>query len=203
MPDMPAETMKKIGLTGSMGAGKSSVIAILKEAGITVLDCDAINAKLLQKGEAGYCQLVTAFGTSLLNDEKEIDKQRMSTYIFQDVQKKTQAEAILHPLIKEEINRQLHMHEREALVVVEVPLLFEVHWEDFFDEVWVVSCDKSILLERLKKYRHIDQAEAKRRLAHQMPQEEKIAKADVVFYNNSNKENLQRQICDILKVTRR
>ena len=70
--------MKKIGLTGVMGAGKSSVIAILKEKGITVLDCDAINAKLLEKGEEGYLNLIATFGNQLLDEHEELDKQLMS-----------------------------------------------------------------------------------------------------------------------------
>ena len=127
----------------------------------------------------------------------------MSDLIFKDPLHKQQAEAILHPLIKAKIEQELLLHADEKIVVVEVPLLFEVGWEAFFDAVWVVACENSLLLERLMKYRHISQAEAKRRLAHQMSQEAKIAKADVVLYNNSNKENLERQICDILKVIRR
>ena len=192
--------MKKIGLTGVMGAGKSSVIELLKKQGITVLDCDCINAQLLKKGEKGYCGLVSCFGDCLLDESREIDKQKMSDVIFSNKDKKAQAEAILHPLIKEGIFKALKQHEKEAIVVVEVPLLFEVQWQDSFDEVWVVSCQKEILLERLMKYRHIDQKEALRRLAHQISQEEKEAMADVVFYNNSTKENLNRQICDILNV---
>jgi len=85
------------------------------------------------------------------------------------------------------------------MVVVEVPLLFEVKWEAFFDEIWVVASDEELLFQRLLKYRGVSTKEAKRRLARQMPQNEKIARADVVFYNNSDKENLKRQIYDILK----
>lgn len=195
--------MKKIGLTGIMGAGKSSVIQILKDNGIVVLDCDRINAHLLEKGEAGYLALVDKFSNQILDENHEISKQKMSDLIFSDKENKACAEGILHPLIKQEITIQLNQHRNEDLVVVEVPLLFEVGWESFFDEVWVVSCDKEILLERLQAFRHISKEEATRRLANQMPQEIKIKKADVVFYNNSNKENLKRQICDILKVNRR
>lgn len=195
--------MKKIGLTGVMGAGKSSVIEILKENGIIVLDCDRINAQLLEKNEAGYTALVAAFSTIILDEHDEISKQKMSDIIFSNQENRKRAEGILHPLIKEEITRQVKQHEDQDLLVVEVPLLFEVKWESFFDEVWVVACDHHLLLERLQAFRHISKEEATRRLAHQMSQEEKISKADVVFYNNSNKENLKRQICDILKVNRR
>lgn len=182
-----------------MGAGKSSVIAILQEAGIPVLDCDAINAHLLEKGEDGYRQLVETFGKRLLKEDGTFDKQRMSDLIFADVQKKAQAEALLHPLIQRDIKAALQTYAQKELVVVEVPLLFEVHWESFFDEVWVIACDEELLLQRLVKYRHVSIDEAKRRLAHQMPQEAKIKRADVVLYNNSDKESLRQQICAILK----
>ena len=195
--------MKKIGLTGVMGAGKSSVIELLKEQEVIVLDCDKINADLLEKDAKGYNALVACFGTEILDENQRISKQKMSDVIFTNQEHKKQAEAILHPLIKEEIFYQIKQYQDQDIVVVEVPLLFEVHWESFFDEVWVVGCKEEILLERLQQFRHVSLEEAKRRLHAQMPQEEKIAKADVVFYNNSNKENLKRQICDILKVNRR
>ena len=192
--------MKTVGLTGVMGAGKSSVIEILKQEGITVLDCDAINAQLLVKEQAGYLQLIQKFGNDILNEQKEIDKSAMSDLIFSDPIKKKQAENILHPLIRQRISEELAKRENEKLVVVEVPLLFEVKWEDAFDEVWVVACDEETLLERLQKYRHVSKAEAMRRLRTQIPQEEKIARADVIFYNNKDKASLKRNICDILNM---
>lgn len=190
--------MKKVGLTGVMGAGKSSVIAILKEQQIPVLDCDQINADLLQKGNKGYAQLVTAFSKAILNEQEELDKQKMSDLIFRNQEKKAQAEAILHPLIKEEIQQQLKQYTSQPLVVVEVPLLFEVHWEDYFDEIWVVASREDILLQRLSAFRHVEKEEALRRLVAQMPQQEKVARADVVFWNNGDIEELRRQIYDIL-----
>lgn len=192
--------MKTIGLTGVMGAGKSSVIKILKQEGITVLDCDAINAKLLEKQEAGYLRLIEAFGECILNQQKEIDHKAMSDLIFSDSVKKKQAENILHPLIKERIHEELQRHKDEQLIVVEVPLLFEVHWENAFDEIWVVACDQDTLLDRLQKYRHVSKEEALRRLRTQITQEEKIARADVVFYNNGDIASLKRDICDILNM---
>lgn len=192
--------MKTIGLTGVMGAGKSSVIEILKQECITVLDCDAINTQLLEKQEAGYLQLIEMFGDCILDKEKEIDKVAMSNLIFSDPIKKKQAEDILHPLIKQRIFKELEVHKDEELVVVEVPLLFEVKWEDAFDEIWVVACDEETLLERLQKYRHVSREEAMRRLRTQIPQEEKIARADVIFYNNKDKASLKRNICDILNM---
>lgn len=190
--------MKKIGLTGVMGAGKSSVIDILKQADITVLDCDAINNDLLKKGNKGYQKMVETFLDDIVNDQQELDKQKMSDLIFSDPEKKKQAEAILHPMIKEEITKTLAIVQNQKLAVVEVPLLFEVHWEDFFDEIWVVAADHDIILKRLMKYRHVSENEAIRRLNAQMPQAEKIQRSDVVLWNNGDKKALKQQIHDIL-----
>ena len=110
-----------------------------------MLDCDAVNAQLLQKQEEGYTALIQMFGTDILNDEGNIMPQRMSDLIFCDPEKKRQAEGILHPLIKKRIFEELALHAKEAIVVVEVPLLFEVHWEDAFDEVWVGKSEKTDL----------------------------------------------------------
>ena len=93
-------------------------------------------------------------------------------------------------------------HAKESIVVVEVPLLFEVHWEDAFDEVRVVAWDEQLLLSRLKLYRQMSKEEALRRLRLQLTQQEKIKRADVVFYNNSDSASLKRQICDILNMKR-
>ena len=98
--------MKKIGLTGVMGAGKSSVIELLKAYGITVLDCDAINADLLKKGNLGYQALLTSFNEDLLDEDGEIDKQKMSDVVFGDDRNRKRAEQILHPLIQQEIEKE-------------------------------------------------------------------------------------------------
>lgn len=192
--------MKKIGLTGVMGAGKSSVIAILKEEGVTVLDCDRINDELLEQGREGYTALVAEFSENILDDAGVIDRRKMSDLVFCNPINKKKAEAILHPLIQAEIMRQMQEHKEEDLVVAEVPLLFEVHWESFFDEVWVIACEEELLLQRLQQQRHVSLTEAKRRLAAQLPQEQKIQMADVVIYNNSDKNALKKQMYAILNI---
>lgn len=189
--------MKKIGLTGVMGAGKSSVIALLKECNIPVLDCDRINAELLEKGNAGYLALINLYGTNICDTNGNLDKQKMSDLMFNQPHVKKEVENILHPLIKKTIDLKLNELNHD-IAVVEVPLLFEVKWEDAFDEVWVVCCDEALLLERLAKYRGISQAEAKRRLAHQIPQQEKREKADVVLENNGDINQLRLQVLKAL-----
>lgn len=191
--------MIKIGLTGVIGAGKSSVIQILQEKGITVLNCDEINAQLLLNDALGYRALVNVFQDEILDINKNIDKQKLSSQIFADHNKRVIAEQILHPLIKQEIEKQCICYNNVDIIVVEVPLLFEIGWEASFDECWVVTCAEDILLYRLMHYRHMDKDEARQRLHVQMTQEEKIKKAQRVLYNDGTLRQLKQQIDDILK----
>ncbi len=184
---------KKIALTGVMGAGKSSVIAYLTQLQIAVLDCDAINRELIRKGAKGYQAIVKTFGDSILDAQGNLDKQAMSNLIFADEKKRQCLEQILHPMIREEITTFCETTPKR-LVVVEVPLLFEVHWEAYFDEIWVVTCARETLLQRLEVYRHISRKEALKRLSHQMSAEEKCQRADVILSNDGNQEQLQAQI---------
>ncbi|MCI9292859.1 MAG: dephospho-CoA kinase [Erysipelotrichaceae bacterium] len=189
---------KKIGLTGVMGAGKSSVIKLLKEMQIPVEDCDQINAQLLSKQGKAYSLVVQTFGNEILDENENIDAQKLSHLIFDHPLYKKQLEQIVHPLIKTEIIERC-IQCTFPFIVIEVPLLFEVKWESFFDEVWVVSCAEEVLLKRLETYRHVKRIEAKKRLRYQMPQKEKCERADVVFYNDKGFEHLRTQIMKEVK----
>lgn len=189
--------MKKIGLTGVMGAGKSSVIRVLKELGIPVFDCDAINGELLQKGAEGYAALVRTYGDRLLDAQGNIDRSLLSDLMFAKG-KKQEVEALLHPLIKQRLLQAMAACQA-PLVVAEVPLLFECGWQDAFDETWVVACAQEQILKRLQEGRGIDSAEALRRLAAQLPQKEKIALCDVVLYNDADEEALRKQVLSCVK----
>ncbi|MFR9254353.1 MAG: dephospho-CoA kinase [Merdibacter sp.] len=129
--------MKKIALTGVMGAGKSSVIRILKQLDIPVFDCDAINGELLQKGAKGHAALVRTYGDAVLDAQGNIDRSALSDLMFAKG-KKQEVEALLHPLIKQRLLEAMSACAR-PLVVAEVPLLFEVGWQDAFDGTWVVA----------------------------------------------------------------
>ena len=199
MSDMSEKAMKKIGITGVMGAGKSSVIEMLKNAGYHVLDCDRINDELLMKGHAGYQALIAEFKDTICDAQGDVDRMKMSVLMFQEAGNKEKIEAILHPLIQARLQQELEQLQQETLVFVEVPLLYEVGWESCFDEVWVVAADEELLLKRLQQHRHVAKAEAKARLRKQLPQAVKVEKADRVLWNNGDQEELQSNIYAILK----
>lgn len=186
--------MKTIGLTGIMGAGKSTVIDVLKQAGITVLDCDEINHELMKPGHLGYVQLIQAFGKAIVNDEGLINRQYLANHIFQNEAMRKQVEDILHPLIQAEIRKAIAIHQKEAIIVVEVPLLFEIQWQYCFDETWVVNAEKAVLLSRLTNLRGVPENEVKRRWKLQMGQAQKCALADKIIDNSGSIEALKQQI---------
>ena len=197
MCEMSEKKMKKIALSGVMGAGKSSVIAVLKEAGIPVFDCDEINAQLLKPKEAGHAALLERYGSRFIDAKGEIDRQALSDHMFETAEGRREVEAILHPLIKQRLQEEM-VHCGSEIAVAEVPLLFECGWQDAFDETWVVAADEDILIARLKG-RGVSEQEARRRLAAQMSKEEKIALCDVVLYNNADRESLKRQVLSCLE----
>lgn len=179
-----------IGLTGSMGSGKSTVRRILSEI-MPVTDADAINAFLLEKGQEGWKQLKES-GLLYQMADGQCDKAAMARRMFTDPEYRRKAESILHPLIL----KQMHQwtHDQKGSCLVEVPLLFELGLEGEFDQVWTVICSEETALQRLQQQRHIPPEEARRRLACQYPAEKKAAASDCVFTNDSTLEALEDQV---------
>lgn len=180
-----------IAITGSMGSGKSQVGKILK-ASFPVADCDAINAKLLQPGQAGYTALLEAGLIHLLPDGS-LDKEALARDLFSSPDIKKQVEAILHPLIFARIDAWIAA-QTSPLVFVEVPLLYETGAQDHFDAAWCIICEPAIALQRLLTGRQIDEKTASARLAHQMPPAQKAALADYVIDNSGSLEELEEAI---------
>lgn len=190
-----AKSRYAIGLTGSMGAGKSSVLKILGQS-IPVTDCDQINARLLEKEGKGW-KALQKNGLLFLDETGELDRKAMADAMFEDPKTRKQIEGILHALILEEMDAWIAG--QQGLCAVEVPLLFECDLEGHFDETWTVACSYETALQRLESGRHIAREEARRRLALQMAPEEKISRADKVVYNDGSQDELQTQVRTLLE----
>lgn len=187
---------KVIGITGSMGSGKSEVKRYISKS-YPVLDCDWVNAKLLEKGQAGYHQL-KKLGILKFDQEMNIDKVELAKYMFSNLEHKKLVENILHPLIFEYMENWIKEQSQE-LVFIEIPLLFEIQAQDSFDSIWCVVTSRDIALQRLQKYRHFTYEQAIARLNHQMDPEWKMKQSHVVLKNNGTKEELYQQIKGALK----
>lgn len=187
---------KVIGITGSMGSGKSEISRYLRKKH-PVLDCDQVNADLLKKGNLGY-QKLNDLRIVELDSNGQIIKESLASYMFSKAEHRKQVEAILHPLIFEQMHKWIYEQE-SSIVFVEMPILFEISAQDHFDSIWCVVADLDVALSRLQTYRNFTREQALARLVSQMNPEEKMAKSDIVLQNNGTVEQLHKQIEEALK----
>ena len=180
-----------IAISGTMASGKSTVLSYLNRLGYPTYNCDIINAQLQEVNEIGYLKIVESFKEDILNDNKEINRKKLASIIFNDIEKKKILESIMHPLILEKI---YEIRNQNPFVFIEVPLLYELGWEIYFDEDWLITCDESLCIERCIQNRNMTKEEVQARLNHQMSKESKMKKAKIVIENNGNIQELQKRI---------
>lgn len=161
-----------IGLTGAMLGGKSTALAFFKQYGAAVFSADETVAGLYEN-KAVRARLARELGSA--------DKSALAKMIFEDKNKRTALEKILHPFVLKEMRRRIKAA-AQPLVVCEIPLLFEAGWDKYVDMTLAVCADKKTLAARLKA-RKLTRAEYNRRLKNQLPETEKCTRADVVFYH--------------------
>lgn len=177
-----------IGLTGGMGSGKSAVAAHLCDLhGAKHIDADQVCRRLMEPHEKGWIALQDMFGEKYLGADQALDRQKLRHAIFHDERVRSQVNSLLHPLARDEIVRLLgrtsnpHIDQK---VIVEVPLLFEAHWEKDFATIVVVYADKEQCLKRLIKRDQINREEAEAAIASQWPLSDKVLWADHVINNS-------------------
>ena len=184
----------KIGLTGSIACGKSTVSQYLKSLGYAVADADAISHALTAPGGLALPALRQAFGDGIF-DGDVLNRRALGSMVFASSEKRAQLNAVLHPLIIHQVHAELLAQDRSgALVFGDVPLLFECSMETMFDRIWVVTAPESIQLERLMTRDHLKKEEALARIRSQMPSLEKCRRADAVIDTSSTVEETRRQI---------
>ncbi len=185
----------KIGLTGGIATGKSSVGNILQKKGATIIDADKIVHKLMEPEQKLWYDIINAFGDGILLDNKQIDRKKLGEIIFKNQNKREKLNQITHPRVIAEIkNKMDKLEDKNNIIVVEVPLLFETGIEDLFTEVWVVTTDKEIQIKRLKERDGLDLHAAKKRIGAQMPLNKKENLADRVIDNNGSEKELLDKI---------
>ncbi len=182
--------MPLIGLTGGIATGKSAVTRLLAARGAVTFSADeAARAVLVSKGPA-LRRIAAEFGPEMLTSLGDLDRGRMGRLVFADSEARRRLERILHPLIRSLLRAQIEAARSdlasEALLVVEIPLLYEGGLETWFDEVVVVAASEAKQRERLRQRNGLDPAEIDRRLAAQWPLDRKIARADHVLVNDGS-----------------
>ena len=187
--------MKLIGLTGAIGSGKSSVSALFARKGAIIIDGDGIAKQLQQKGSATLQKMVDEFGDILL-DTGELDRAKVAQLVFGDADLLKRLNAIMHPAISAEILRQIEMNmATDNVVVLDMPLLVENPREGMSGLV-VVDVDPEVAISRLVQFRHMNEDDARRRMASQATREDRLKVADRIIDNSGNPEDLASQVDD-------
>lgn len=188
--------MLKVGLTGGMGSGKSTVAARLAQLGATVIDADAIAREIVEPGQPALAELAERFGEEILTDDGALDRAELARRAFVDAESTEALNAITHSRIAERTAEYYRQAAAAAapVVVYDMPLLFEKGLEADQDLVLVVHAPEELRIQRLVESRGVDREDAARRIAAQLDDATRIAKADVVLDNTASVAKLQAQV---------
>ena len=186
--------MKLIGLTGGIGAGKSTVSGRLRERGAVIVDADRITRDLQQPGSAILAAMVERFGPGIVAADGTLDRQGLADIVFNDPDELKALNAIVHPAVGVEILRQMEEQTTtDNVVVLDIPLLVE-GGRYKVGGVLVVDTPVDVAVQRLVEHRGFEEADARARIAHQVSREERVARADFVVDNGGAPADLDRQI---------
>lgn len=186
-----------IGLTGTIGAGKSTVARILREQGVPVIDADQVARELSEKDGPVWAAISETFGPEVMNPDGSLNRKKLGAQVFGNPDALKRLNAATHPPILDAINEKVNTLSREGHsgpVVVEAPMLFESSYDRQVDEIWVVTAPEEKLIERLIVRDGLDRREAEKRIQSQMPQAEKAKSAHQILHNDGDKKVLKAQI---------
>lgn len=199
--------MKIIGLTGGIASGKSTAVKIFKQCNIPVCDTDVLARKVVEKGTVGLDKIVAAFGADVLDTTGELNRKKLGDMVFHNGNQRALLNEIVHPLIFEEIERFKQQFHEESVVVIDMPLLFEVGYDNRVDEILLIAVAIDVQKARLQSRDNLTLEAVDSRIAAQLPLKEKLKKAHVVIENNGTVEAFEKEIlryivknkCDIIK----
>lgn len=198
--------MLKVGLTGSIAVGKSYVLGVLAELGCHVIDADEIAREVVEPGTKGLELIRNAFGDEMLGAEGRLDRSKLGAMVFVDEGKRTQLNALLHPLIiaaQDERISELQEADPNGIVVIDAALMIESGGYRRLDKLIVVYCRPEIQLERLMSRNGLSREAAEQRINSQMPQEEKKKYADFLIDTSGDFANTRAQVEAVFRELRR
>lgn len=192
--------MYRIGLTGGVGSGKSTVSSYMKELGIPVIDGDRLAQEAVRSGSEAMCRIKEAFGEEIFCKDGTLNRAKMAEIIFTDDEKRQLLNHIIHPYIWGKVQEQLlkFQEEGKTVVVLDMPLLLEISWQLRVEEVWVVKVPVEVQIKRVIERNGMTEEQVRERIRNQMPTENKLNYADVVIDNSYTVENTKRQVREAL-----
>ena len=188
--------MITIGITGGIGSGKSTASQILGELGAEVIDADKAGHRVYLPDTPAWREIVATFGEGVLALDRTIDRAKLGPIVFSDPEALHKLNAITHGKIFAYIQGQIDYMQQQATraVVVEAAILLEAGWRPLVDQLWVVVTDIDVAIARLKTYKNFTEDQARARIAAQLSNEERIAQADKVLWNNADLATLRQAV---------
>lgn len=189
----PAQRPIRIGLTGGIASGKTTVANFFADLGVPVIDTDVIAREVVAAGAPALAEIHSAFGEEVFNDDGTLDRKAMRELVFSDDDKRRRLEAILHPRIREATVNEARAVTYPYMIIV-VPLLVESPMKAFVDRVLVVDCSEDVQLSRLKSRDMENEEQARRIIAAQASRDERLAIADDVVQNDSDLDSTRTMV---------
>lgn len=183
----------KVGLTGGIGAGKSTVADLFSQKGAVVIRSDELARQVIEPQTPGFQQVIDHFGKDIVNSEGYIDRAKLAQIVFQDDAALKDLENIVHPLVRSKTNELVNQHTAETIIVNEIPLLLEKKMESLFDFLVIVISSEKNRLERLAQ-RGLTTEQATARMAKQVSDDERRAAADFLIVNDGNLDQLEADV---------
>ena len=193
--------MKLVGLTGGIASGKSTVAEILKRQGAAIINADVLAREVVEPGHQAWTEIVNTFGIAVLQPDRTLDRQKLRAIIFDDAAARKKIESIIHPQVRALAEQRIREHAAAgyAVIVYEVPLLFEGNLQEWLRPVILVACDVDTQRTRLQSRDNLSAAQAQKHIDAQMSLEAKRRLADYVIENNGSLEDLKRQVQAVLE----
>ncbi len=188
--------MLRIGLTGGIGSGKSTVAALLVERGAVLVDADVLAREVVAPGTPGLAAVVAAFGPGVLGPDGSLDRPALAAVVFADPEQRARLDAVVHPLVRARAAELVAQAPADAVVVQDVPLLVETGQAGSYDLVVVVQASLPVRLARLEQ-RGMTEADARARIAGQATDDQRAAAADVLLHNDGTREELAAQVDEL------
>jgi dephospho-CoA kinase len=188
--------MTIVGLTGSVGTGKSTVTKFFRQLGAYIIDWDKLARAVVRPHSKAWKEIVEYFGKDFLNEDLTINRQKLAEVVFSDKEKVTELNHIVHPEVLKEDERmtsEIKSLDPDALIIKDIPLLFELTRPVYVDRIVVVSASEQTQLKRLEEM-GMSREDAQSRIKSQLPLEEKIKSADFVINNDGSLEETKRQV---------
>lgn len=189
-----------IGLTGGIASGKSTVVEMIKEAGYKVTDADQLVHDMQAKGGRLYRALLDWLGEDILLSDGELNRPKLGKLIFLSEEMRQQSAEIQGKIIREELAAKRDcLAKEEDVFFMDIPLLIENDYQDWFDQIWLVAVSPEVQRQRLMKRNHLSAEEADMRIASQMPLSEKLPYASLVIDNNGSIDDLKEKVKNAIK----